>query len=227
MFAFKIIAGIFYPVAIFAVLLFLPAGTLHWWRAWVLLGAVFVSATATMLTVFPGNEGLLDERYKPPFQKGQPLADKIITPAFLAAFVGLIVFIPLDVFRFHLLGGPGIIVASAGLICFVAGWWLIALSLNQNTFAAPVVKYQEERNQIVIDTGPYAIVRHPMYTGGALLMVVMPLWLESYAGALLASVPIAVLAVRIVFEERFLRRELKGYDAYACRVRYRLIPLLW
>ncbi len=227
MFSFKIIGGIFYPVAIFAVLLFFPAGTPHWWRAWVLLGAVFASATATMLTVFPGNESLLDERYKPPFQKGQPLADKIITPAFLAAFVGLIVFIPPDVFRFHLMGGPGIIVASAGLICFVAGWWLIALSLNQNTFAAPVVKYQEERNQIVIDTGPYAIVRHPMYAGGALLMVGMPLWLESYAGALLAIVPIAVLAVRIVFEERFLRRELKGYDDYASRIRYRLIPLLW
>lgn len=115
----------------------------------------------------------------------------------------------------------------AGLIAFVAGWWLMGLSLKRNSFAAPVIKYQQERNQIVIDTGPYAIVRHPMYTGGALLMVGMPLWLQSYAGALLASVPIALLAVRVVFEERLLRRELKGYDAYARRVRYRLIPLLW
>ena len=227
MFAIKIIGGILYPVAIFAVLLFLPAGTLHWWRAWILLGVVLACATATMLTVFAGNEGLLDERYKAPIQKGQPLADKIITPLLVGAFVGLLAFIPLDVFRFHLLGGPGIIVASAGLIAFVAGWWLIALSLKRNTFAAPVVKYQGERRQTVIETGPYAIVRHPMYTGGALLMVGMPLWLGSYAGALLASVPIAVLAVRIVFEERLLRRELKGYDAYASRVRWRLIPFLW
>jgi protein-S-isoprenylcysteine O-methyltransferase Ste14 len=227
MFSFKIIGGIFYSVAIFAILLFLPAGTLHWWRAWVLLGVVLLSATATMLTVFPGNEGLLDERYKSPFQKGQPLADKIITPLLVAAFAGLLAFIPLDVFRFHLLGGPGIIVSSAGLILFAAGWWLMTLSLKRNTFAAPVIKYQEERNQIVIDTGPYAIVRHPMYTGGAMLMVGMPLWLQSYAGALLASVPIAVLAVRIVFVERLLRRELRGYEAYASRVRYRLIPLFW
>jgi protein-S-isoprenylcysteine O-methyltransferase Ste14 len=66
-----------------------------------------------------------------------------------------------------------------------------------------------------------------MYSGGALLMVGLPLWLQSYAGALLAGIPIAVLAVRIVFEERLLARELKGYDAYTSRVRYRLIPLLW
>ncbi|HEY2107099.1 MAG TPA: isoprenylcysteine carboxylmethyltransferase family protein, partial [Candidatus Binataceae bacterium] len=139
----------------------------------------------------------------------------------------LLAFIPLDVFRFHLLGRPGNIVSLAGLIAFVAGWWLMAFSLKQNTFAAPVIKYQAERNQVVIDTGPYAIVRHPMYTGGALLMVGLPLWLQSYAGALLAGIPIAVLAVRIVFEERLLARELKGYDAYTSRVRYRLIPLLW
>jgi protein-S-isoprenylcysteine O-methyltransferase Ste14 len=66
-----------------------------------------------------------------------------------------------------------------------------------------------------------------MYTGTVLLLVGMPLWLESYAAALLASIPIGLLAVRIVFEERFLRRELNGYEAYTGRVRYRLIPLLW
>jgi protein-S-isoprenylcysteine O-methyltransferase Ste14 len=66
-----------------------------------------------------------------------------------------------------------------------------------------------------------------MYAGGTLLMVGAPLWLESYPAALLASVPIATVALRILFEERFLRRELKGYDAYTQRVRYRLVPFLW
>jgi protein-S-isoprenylcysteine O-methyltransferase Ste14 len=66
-----------------------------------------------------------------------------------------------------------------------------------------------------------------MYAGGALLMAGAPLWLESYPAALLSSVPIATIALRIIFEERFLRRELKGYDAYTQKVRYRLIPLLW
>ncbi len=87
--------------------------------------------------------------------------------------------------------------------------------------------YQRERGQTVIDTGVYAVVRHPMYAAGILLMIGAPLWLESYAAALLASVPVALLIVRIRIEERFLRRELEGYDAYTRRVRYRLIPFVW
>ena len=180
-----------------------------------------------MFGVFAHNPELLDERWKPPIQKGQPLADKIVLIPFLAAFLGLILFIPLDVFRFHVMRKPPITVSSLGLLLFITGWWVISLSFRENPFAAPVVKHQEERGHTVIDTGVYRLVRHPMYTGTALLLVGMPLWLESYAAGLLASLPIELLAVRIVIEERFLKRKLKGYDAYMGRVRYRLIPLLW
>jgi len=214
-------------VAIFAVLLFLPAATLDWWRAWLFIGVVFIGTVGAMVSLSRDHEGLLKERLKSPIQKGQPLADKIIVVLYLAAFSGLVIFIPLDVFRFHLMGKPGTVVSSLGLALVVAGWWLAYLGLRENAFAAPVVKYQEERQQAVIDTGVYSIVRHPMYAGGALLAVGIPLWLESYPAALLTSVPIATVALRIVFEERFLKRELKGYDAYTQRVRYRLIPFLW
>jgi protein-S-isoprenylcysteine O-methyltransferase Ste14 len=227
MFIFKLIVSTILNVAIFGVLLFLPAGTLAWWRAWVFIGVVFVATVATIVSLFPGHKDLLDERLKPPIQKGQPLADKIVLLLFLATFVGSMVFIPLDVFRFRLLGKPGTLVSSLGLAFFVAGWWLITLALRENAFAAPVVKHQEERQQRVIDTGVYGVVRHPMYAGAVLLLVGIPLWLESYAAALLASVPIGTLVVRILVEEQFLRRELKGYDAYMERVRYRLIPCLW
>jgi protein-S-isoprenylcysteine O-methyltransferase Ste14 len=226
-FLFKQIASIILNVGIFGVLLFIPAGTLHWTRAWVFLGVVFIAATATMFGVFADNEELLNERYKPPVQKEQPLADKIVAPAFVAAFFGLIVFIPMDVFRFHLLGEPRAAVSLFGLALFVAGWVIFSLAFKENAFAAPVVKHQAERQQTVVDSGVYGLVRHPMYAGAVLLMVGMPLWLGSYAAALLAVVPIALLTVRILFEERFLRQELKGYDAYTVRVRYRLIPLLW
>jgi len=224
MFTCKLIAGIVLNVAIFAVLLFLPAGTLTWWRAWVSLGVVFVATVATVVQL---PRDLLDERFKPPIQPGQPLADKIVLPLLIAGFIGVTVCIPLDVFRLHLLGKPGILVSSVGLVLFLAGWWVMALALKENAFAAPVVKHQQERRQTVISTGVYGVVRHPMYAGAVLLLVGMPLWLESYAAALLAGVPIATLAVRILFEEQFLRRELQGYDAYAERVRYRLIPFLW
>ena len=224
MFIGKLLAGIVLNVAVFAVLLFVPAGTLAWWRAWVFLGVVFVATVATVVQL---PRDLLNERFKPPIQPGQPLADKIVLPVLIAAFIGVILYIPLDVFRLHLLGKPGTLVSSVGLALFVVGWWVMALALKENAFAAPVVKHQQERRQTVISTGVYGMVRHPMYAGAVLLLVGMPLWLESYAAALLAGVPIATLAVRILFEEQFLRRELQGYDAYAERVRYRLIPFLW
>jgi protein-S-isoprenylcysteine O-methyltransferase Ste14 len=170
---------------------------------------------------------LLEERFRPPLQKGQPLADKVVVVLLLATFVGLVAFIPLDVFRFHLMPRPGLLVSSLGLVLFVAGWWIMALALRQNAFAAPVVKHQEERQQRVIDSGVYGVVRHPMYAGAVPLLVGMPLWLESYAAALMASAPIGTLVLRILVEEQFLRRELPGYGAYTERVRYRLIPFLW
>lgn len=227
MFIFKLLVGIIINVAIFGILLLLPAGTLAWWRAWVFLGVVFVATVASTISLFPGHKDLLSERLKPPIQKGQPLADKIVLLLLVATFCGLVVFIPLDVFRFHLMGKPETFVSSLGLVLFVAGWWIISLALKENAFAAPVVKHQEERQQTVIDTGVYGMVRHPMYAGAVPLLVGMPLWLESYAAALLASVPIGVLVLRILVEEQFLRRELKGYDAYTERVQYRLIPFLW
>jgi protein-S-isoprenylcysteine O-methyltransferase Ste14 len=227
MFILKVIVGLVINMALFGGLLFLPAGTWEWWRAWVFLGVLFVAYAATMVLVFPGREGLLDERFKSPIQQGQPPADKILVILLLGMFAGVTAFIPLDVFRFHLMDKPGTIVSSLGLIFFVAGWWIISLSLKENAFAAPVVRHQKERQHIVIDTGVYGWVRHPMYVGSIPLMVGMSLWLESYPAALLTSVPIAVLVVRILIEEQFLSRELKGYDTYMERVRYRLIPYVW
>jgi protein-S-isoprenylcysteine O-methyltransferase Ste14 len=146
---------------------------------------------------------------------------------FLISFYGLIAFIPLDVFRFHLIAGPGILISSFGLFLFLVGWRIAFLALRENAFAAPVVKLQKEREQKVIDTGVYGVVRHPMYAGGILFIVGIPLWLESYAGVLLSVVPIGTIVLRIHIEERFLRRQLEGYEDYMKRVRYRLIPFLW
>jgi protein-S-isoprenylcysteine O-methyltransferase Ste14 len=214
-------------VAIFFVLLFLPAGRLDWWRAWVFIGVVFIAVTATMFGIFPGREELLNERYKSPIQKAQPMADKIIVIVLIATFFGSIILIPLDVFHLHLIDPPGTLVSSFGIILFVAGWSIMALSLKENAFAAPVVKHQAERHHRVIDTGLYGWVRHPMYAGFVPFILGMCLWLESYGAALLAVIPIATIVIRIHFEEQFLRRELEGYTAYTKRVRYRMIPFLW
>ncbi len=227
MFTFKLAAFIVIQIAIFGCLLFLPAGTLFWWRAWVLIGIIFAGQVATAARFFPERKGLLMERLKSPIQKGQPLADKIVLMLFLTSYYGLMVFIPLDVFRYHLIAAPGVLVSTLGIFLFLAGWWIAFLALRENDFAATVVKLQEEREQKVIDTGVYGVVRHPLYAGGILFIVGIPLWLESYAGVLLTIVPIGILALRILLEEQFLIRKLKGYDDYIKRVRYRLVPFLW
>jgi protein-S-isoprenylcysteine O-methyltransferase Ste14 len=103
----------------------------------------------------------------------------------------------------------------------------MSLALRENAFAVPVVKYLADRQHRVIESGVYGVVRHPMYASAVLLLVGIPLWLESSAAALLASVHIGTLAGRIVVEEQFLRRALTGYDAYTERVRDRLIPFVW
>jgi len=214
-------------VAIFGGLLFLPTRNLSWWRAWVFLGVVLVGAAASTVSVRRASRALLEERFKSPVQEGQPLADKIIVILLIAAFAGVIAFIPLDVFRLHLMARPNRFVSSAGLILFVAGWWVMTLALRTNPFAALVVKHQEDRRQVAIGSGLYSLVRHPMYAGAITLFVGMPLWLESYAATILAGIPAGLLVLRIHIEERFLRRELPGYAAYTRRVRYRLIPRLW
>src|SRR5882757_6474741 len=143
---FKRIGGVFFNFTIFAVLLFVPAWTIHWPRAWLLLAIVFV---AGIFSVYAISDDLLDERYKPPLQKGQPLIDKVILLAFLLSFTATIILVPVDVFRVHLLPPPGRIVAFSGLLLFIAGWWILTCALVENSYAAPVVKLQKDRGQHV------------------------------------------------------------------------------
>lgn len=221
-----VLGGLVQPVLIFLLLLG-PAPTLAWWRAWALIGFSAVATAASLVVLQRDAPDLLAERFKPPLQAGQPLADKLIVVVFIAAFVGAILFIPKDVFAWHLLPAPGVLGAVAGLALYVLGCWIVLAAMRANAFAVPVVKDQADRRQRVVDRGPYAIVRHPMYAGVALALIGMPLWLGSTAGVLAALVPIALLAVRIGIEERFLRATLDGYVAYAARVRARLVPGVW
>jgi protein-S-isoprenylcysteine O-methyltransferase Ste14 len=221
---FKQIAGIFFNSFFFGVMLFVPAGTIRWPRAWLFLGVVFLGTAVTMF-VLP--EELLNERYKPPLQHGQPLFDQIGIFAFVGSFVAAVLFIPFDVFRLHLLRRPGLVTSIFGLALFAAGWTLITVAMRTNVFAAPVVRHQQERGQRVIDRGPYRIVRHPMYSAVIPLLVGMSLWLGSFAGVIVAIVPTVLIGIRATLEEKFLRRELPGYAEYTTRTRFRMIPYVW
>ncbi len=223
----KLVGAAIAPAVIFGTLLLIPAGTLNWWRAWAFIVVVLACNAVTIFGIFSSNEELLNERYKPGIQKGQPLADKVVLNVFVICFFLVIAMIPIDVFRLHLMAAPAPIVSLFGLLLFIAGWLLIAMAFRENSFAAPVVKLQEERNQKVIDSGVYRAIRHPMYASCPLLLIGMTLWLQSTAATLLAVVPIAAIMLRIVFEERFLATRLPGYGDYMRRVRYRMIPFVW
>jgi protein-S-isoprenylcysteine O-methyltransferase Ste14 len=223
----RLALGALVQPALAVLLLFWPASTFVWWRAWALIGVSAIVTIVTLVLLQRETPELLAERFKPPIQAGQPRADKLVVLVFIATFVGAIVFIPRDVFVWRLLPPPGRFVGGIGLGLYLAGSWIVLAAMRANAFAVPVVKDQSERRQRVVDSGPYAIVRHPMYAGVVLALIGMPLWLGSTAGALVALAPIAVLAVRIGIEERFLRDTLTGYPAYAERVRARLIPGVW
>jgi protein-S-isoprenylcysteine O-methyltransferase Ste14 len=224
MLRFKQIAGVVFSTFFFALTLFVPAGTIRWARAWIFLGVVFVGTAATIF-VLP--EELLNERYKPPVQRGQPLFDQIGIFAFVGSFVGAVLFIPFDVFRLHLLRPPNIVTSIFGLVLYAGGWTLITAAMLANPFAAPVVRLQKERGQRVIDSGPYRFVRHPMYSAVIPLLVGMSLWLGSYAGAIVAIVPTVLIGIRAMLEEKFLCRELPGYAEYITHTRFRMIPYVW
>ncbi len=223
----RAIFGVVFNLVFYATMLFVPAGTLDWPRAWIFLGVLLVAILGSIAVLFPGHQDLIDERMKPPLQEGQPLADKILTIVLLASYVADVMLIGLDRFHLRWLPRPGTVVSSLGLVVFVAGWTMLVLAMRENRFAAAIVRHQKERGQSVIDTGVYAIVRHPMYLGGVQFMIGLPLFLESYAATLAALVPIAAMVWRIFVEEALLRRELAGYEAYTARVRYRLVPLVW
>jgi len=214
-------------VLLFAVLLFVPAPTLGWWDAHVLLAALLVMRAVGTFAAYRVNPELVAERTGVPIRRGQPSGDRVLLASFMASFAALVAFCSVDVWHLHLLPSPPFPLRMLGLVLFMSGWWVAGKVLEDNAFAVTTVRHQAEREHRVVDTGVYHVVRHPMYASMIPVMVGMGLWLGSTAGALLTVIPMGILTVRIALEERFLRRELPGYDEYAARVRWRLVPGVW
>ena len=214
----------FFVVAL-AALLFGSAGSLDWPAAWVFL---FVSATlgpACGLRLASTDPALLAERLRPTFQADQPAADKKFMIAFAIASLVWLIAIGLDR-RAHASDVPFALQAT-GLAMVLLSTAFIMWVFRANSFAAPVVKVQDARHHRVISSGPYAFVRHPMYSGILLLFVGVPLLLGSWWGVAIAPVFFLLFAIRTRIEERTLAEGLPDYADYAARVRYRLVPGLW
>ncbi len=213
-------------IALMAVLLFVPAGTLAWRGAWIFIAEFIVAGGALMLWLAWRDPGLLKERMGSPFQKGQAFWDKVLMPLIIVLWYGWLVLMALDARRWGFSHMPDAL-NDAGAVLIAVGYFVIWLTFRENSFAAPVVRIQTERGQRVISTGPYRLVRHPMYAGAMFYLLGMPLLLGSWLGLLVLPLIVGALMLRILVEESALRKGLPGYGEYAARVRYRLVPGLW
>lgn len=207
-------------------LLFLSAGTLAWPAAWIFLAEYLISGLAIMLWLARRDPGLFRERMGGAFRKGQTFWDKVFMAFIIVAWYGWLVLIGIDARRWRLSHVPASL-SVAGAVLIAVGVLIVWLTFRENSFAAPVVRIQDERRQRVVSTGPYAIVRHPMYAGASLYLIGMPLLLGSWLGLLVLPLILGALTLRIFLEESVLRKGLPGYDEYAARVRHRVIPGVW
>jgi protein-S-isoprenylcysteine O-methyltransferase Ste14 len=208
---------------VMALLLFVPAGTVHYWQAWVYL-AIFAGVSAlTTLDLIRKDPALLERRMRGgPTAEKQP-TQKVIMLGMSIGFIALLVVPALDHrFRWSSVPLGGVV---TGDVLVALGFYLIFLVYRENTFTSATIEVAE--NQKVISTGPYARVRHPMYASAILYLLGTPLALGSYWGLAPVVAMMPFLVWRLLAEERFLARNLAGYTDYQKRVHHRLVPFVW
>jgi protein-S-isoprenylcysteine O-methyltransferase Ste14 len=207
-------------IILFGLLIFLPAGSLHYWQGWLMMGVLFVPMFVAGLILMVKNPELLRKRLS---AKEEEKEQKAVVALSAVMFVAAFVVAGLN-WRFQWLVLPDWAVWLAAAL-FLFGYILYAEVLRENTYLSRTVEVQE--HQEVIDTGLYGIVRHPMYMSTTILFLVMPLVLASPISFLIMLLYIPLIAKRIRNEEAVLEQGLKGYHEYKQRVKYKVIPYIW
>ena len=219
----KAIGGLVRLLIILVGLVFLPAWTLDYWQAWVFVVVFFVSALAISLYVMKNDPSLLERRVHAGPRAEKEKSQKIIQSLASVMFLVAVVFPAID-HRFRWSAVPPLVVI-AGDVLIAVGFLIVFLVFKENTFASATIKV--DSGQRVVSTGPYAVVRHPMYMGGCCIFAGVPLALGSWWGLLLLVPSTAVMVWRLLDEEKLLVKSLPGYSEYRTKVRHRLVPLVW
>lgn len=219
----KAFGGLLFLLLVMAALLFIPAGTRDYWQAWTFLAVYFAASLAITLYLMKKDRKLLARR-----MRGGPTAEKETTQRVIMSFASLgfiaLIVVPALDHRFAWSRMPPA-VAVAGDVLVVLGWVAIFFVFKENSFTSATIELAPD--QKVVASGPYAVVRHPMYAGALVLLLGMPIALGSWWGVLVMVALMPALLWRLLDEEKFLARNLPGYAAYQEKVRYRLIPLVW
>lgn len=210
---------ILYPVMV-GLFLFLPAGSLLFWEAWIYSVVLFIPLVKTVLYLVKNDPGLLERRLR--FGEKEARQKMIVRLSQLLFTIGFL--IPGFDDRFNWSDISPVVVVFANFMVFL-GYWCVYFVFRENSYTSRIITV--EKGQKVISTGPYAIVRHPMYSGMMIMYLFTPVALGSWWGmAVFIFIPL-VFIFRILNEEDILRRDLPGYQEYCLKVRYRLIPYIW
>ena len=207
-------------VILFGLLIFLPAGSFHYWQGWLMIGCLFAPMFVAGLILMVKNPDLLRKRLN---AKEEEKEQKAVVALSGGMFVAAFVVAGLN-WRFQWMLLPEWAVWLAAAL-FLFGYVLYGIVLRENTYLSRTIEVQED--QKVIDTGLYGIVRHPMYTATIILFLSMPLVLASPISFLIMLLYILLIAKRIRNEEAVLEEGLKGYREYKQRVKYKVIPYIW
>ena len=223
----KTFIGIIFQILLFALLLLLPAPTWYWSDAIFLLGFYFLINLITSFWICAYYPASMEARLEFDFKR-QPTKDKMASSIIILALGLFLNSITVDVFYLNIFKAPTFMAHYIGLAIVLFGYTIILFTMVQNKFAQSVVNIQDERNQILVDTGLYSYVRHPMYTGLMFFFAGIGLWLGSIFMATIGTIILMLAFIpRILIEEETLSGELDGYAAYLQRVKYRIIPKVY
>lgn len=219
----KTILGFIQLHVILGIFLFLPAASIKFWQAWVYLGVFSVCSFLITVYLVKHDQKLLESRLSAGSTAEKEKSQKIIQAFASIFFIGLFVISGLD-FHFQWSRVPLYAVVLANFVVAL-GFLIIFFVFRESSYTSAIIEVSDE--QQVISTGPYSIVRHPMYVGGLLLLLFTPIALGSFWALLLFFPLTIVIVLRLLDEEKFLSEHLLGYREYCQKTRYRLIPLIW
>jgi protein-S-isoprenylcysteine O-methyltransferase Ste14 len=219
----KALGGLLVVLIVMGALLFLPAGTLDYWQAWAFLAVWGALGLAVTVYLMKNDPKLLERRMHGGPTAEKETSQKIIMWIVSIGFVAILVVSALD-HRLHWSSVPPD-AAIAGDALVALGWLLIFFVFKENTFTSATIELAAD--QKVISTGPYAIVRHPMYSGALIYLLGIPIALGSWRGLFVVILMLPALVWRLFDEETFLAKNLPGYSEYRDKVTYRLVPFIW